>query len=110
MQDDDIVHLASAVNPVEAHVWKQALEEEGIRCRVVGDYLDVGIGDVPGLNAEVWVHKDDLERARAVLAEHRQAAAEMAAAEGEDNSTAVRPGSPPAESTPSTAVRPGNPE
>jgi hypothetical protein len=93
VQDDEIVHLASAVNPVEAHVWKQALEEEGIRCRVVGDYLDVGIGDVPGLNAEVWVHRDDLDRARVVLADHRKAAAENQPPEGE-SSTAIRPGTP----------------
>ena len=107
MQDDDIVHLASAVNPVEAHVWKQALDEEGIRCRVVGDYLDVGIGDVPGMNAEVWVHRDDLERARAALVEHRKAAAE--AQENEDEpSTAIRPAGPTGES--SSAIRPGSPE
>jgi hypothetical protein len=93
VQDDDIVHLATAVNPVEAHVWKQALDEEGIPSRVVGDYLDVGIGDVPGMNAEVWVHRDDLERARVALAEHRKAAAEPEASEGE-SSTAIRPGPP----------------
>jgi hypothetical protein len=109
VQDDEIVHLASAVNPVEAHVWKQALDEEGIRSRVVGDYLDVGIGDVPGLNAEVWVHKDDLERARLVLAELRKAAEESAVADVESD-TAVRPGNPPTEAAPSTAIRPGKSE
>jgi hypothetical protein len=93
VQDDDIVHLASAVNPVEAHVWKQVLDEEGIRCRVVGDYLDVGIGDVPGMRAEVWVHRDDLERAKLALEEHRKAAAESQETEGE-SSTAIRPGPP----------------
>ena len=73
MQNDDVVHLASALNPVEAHVWRQALEEEGIRCHAVGDYLDAGIGDVPGFQAEIWVQRNDLDRAKAVLEAHRQA-------------------------------------
>lgn len=66
---DDIVRLATAANPVQAHIWEQALEEEGIRCKVVGDYLDAGLGDIPGMSSEVWVHRDDLARAEAVLRE-----------------------------------------
>jgi hypothetical protein len=90
MKDDEIVHLASAVNPVEAHVWQQALEEEGIRSQVVGDYLDAGIGDMPGFRAEVWVHRDDVERARAILAAHQKARPEpqeeeTGALQGADN-------------------------
>ena len=42
MHNDDIVHLATATNPPEAHLWRQALEGEGIRCHVVGEYLDGG--------------------------------------------------------------------
>jgi Putative prokaryotic signal transducing protein len=64
---DDIVQLTTAPNPAEAHLWQQVLEEEGIRAQVVGDYLDAGIGDIPGFRAEVWVHRDDVERARAIL-------------------------------------------
>jgi hypothetical protein len=64
---DDIVRLATAGNPAQAHIWQQALEAEGIESRVVGDYLDAGLGDLPGLRAEVWVHRQDLERAQAVL-------------------------------------------
>lgn len=67
---DDIVRLTSAPNPMQAHIWEQALKEEGIRCKVVGDYLDAGLGDIPGMSAEVWVHRDDLARAEAVLREH----------------------------------------
>ncbi|MBY0523466.1 MAG: DUF2007 domain-containing protein [Gemmataceae bacterium] len=66
---DDIVRLATAQNPMQAHIWEQALQAEGIRANVVGDYLDAGLGDVPGLQAEVWVHKDDLARATAILSE-----------------------------------------
>lgn len=67
---DDVVRLATAQNPVQAHVWEQALRDAGIRCKVVGDYLNAGIGDIPGLQAEVWVHRDDLARAEALLEEH----------------------------------------
>jgi hypothetical protein len=70
MQGDDIVRLITANNPAEAHLYGEALQDEGIRCKVVGDYLDSGVGDIPGIRAEVWVHRDDLERARAVLAAH----------------------------------------
>jgi hypothetical protein len=69
---DEVVRLATAANPVEAHIWQQALEAEGIRCRVVGDYLDSGFGDVPGVSPEIWVHREDLGRAEAVLEAHRR--------------------------------------
>jgi hypothetical protein len=67
----EIVRLAEATNPIEAHIWQQALEEEGIRCHVLGDYLDAGIGNIPGIGAEVWVEAADLSRAEAFLREHR---------------------------------------
>ena len=35
---DDIVRLSTAANPLQAHIWEQALKEAGIRCKVVGDY------------------------------------------------------------------------
>jgi hypothetical protein len=73
MHADDIVRLASASNPQEAYLWQQALAEEGIQSRVVGDLLDAGLGDVPGIRPEVWVHRDDFERGRALLAAHERA-------------------------------------
>jgi hypothetical protein len=72
---DDIVRLATAPNPAQAHLWEQALRQAGVRCKVVGDYLDAGIGDIPGLRAEIWVHKDDVARGEEVLREMQQAAA-----------------------------------
>jgi len=66
---DDIVRLKTAPNPATAHIWEQTLAEAGIRSQVVGDYLDAGIGDIPGVQPEIWVHKDDLDRAQAVLQE-----------------------------------------
>lgn len=68
---DDIVCLLKAANPAEAHILQNALEEEGIQCHVVGDYLDAGIGDVPGMRAELWVHQPQLEKAKRIIEEHQ---------------------------------------
>jgi hypothetical protein len=67
---DDIVRLVTAENSVQAHIWEQALKEEGIRVQVVGDYLEAGFGDLQGITPELWVHRDDVERAKAILNEH----------------------------------------
>ena len=64
---DDIVRLATTTNPAQAHVWEQALLDEGIRCKVVGDYLSSGVGGIPGFSAEIWVLRADLARAKEVL-------------------------------------------
>lgn len=78
---DDVVRLATAQNPAQAHVWEQALREEGISCKVVGDFLDAGIGDIPGLRAEVWVHRDDVAAAEEVLRRGREVVDEEEAGE-----------------------------
>jgi len=65
--DEDIVRLATAPNPVQAHIWEQALRDAGIRCKVVGDYLAASVGDIPGLYPELWVHRDDLAGAQEIL-------------------------------------------
>jgi hypothetical protein len=70
MHPDDIVRLSTANNPQEAYLLRQALEEAGIQSQVVGDYLEVGVGDVPGMRPEVWVHRNDAERAQAILSKH----------------------------------------
>ena len=72
----DVVHLVTATNPAHAHIIRQALQREGIESHVVGEYLDAGIGDIPGVQPEVWVHRDDLERAKAVLSETDKAEGE----------------------------------
>jgi hypothetical protein len=64
----DVVRLATAATSAQAHIWQQALEEEGISCKVVGDFLDAGFGALPGISAEIWVHRDDLAKAQEVLA------------------------------------------
>jgi hypothetical protein len=63
----DLVRLTTAINPLQAHIWRQALQEEGIRCQVLGDYLDAGVGDIPGIEAEVWVEAADVGRAEAII-------------------------------------------
>jgi Putative prokaryotic signal transducing protein len=67
----DLVRLAAAANPFQAHIWQQALQAEGIRCQVLGDYLDAGIGDIPGMTAEVWVEPADVTRAETILRQHQ---------------------------------------
>ena len=76
--------LAAAANPFQAHIWQQALQEEGIRCQVLGDYLDAGIGDIPGMTAEVWVETAEFARAEAILRQHRDRSEE--AAQPDENS------------------------
>jgi hypothetical protein len=68
---DDIVRLVTAENPAQAHIWEQALLEEGIKCMVVGDYLDASFGDLPGLKPELWVHQGNERRAEAIINESR---------------------------------------
>ena len=79
----DVVRLAAAANPFQAHIWQQALQKEGIRCQVLGDYLEAGIGDITGFSAEVWVETADLARAEAILRQHRDRSEE--AAQPEEN-------------------------
>jgi hypothetical protein len=67
---DNVVRLMTAIHPAQAHLWRVALEEEGISAKVVGDYLDAGIGDIPGARAELWVHRDDAERALRIIDAH----------------------------------------
>jgi nucleotide-binding universal stress UspA family protein len=77
----DLVRLAAAANPALAHIWQQALEQEGIRCQVLGDYLDAGLGDIPGFRAEVWVEAEDLAPAEAILRQHQGHSEEVATLE-----------------------------
>lgn len=67
----DRVRLSTAANSFQAHIWQQGLEREGIRSYVLGDYLDSGIGDIPGITAELWVEPADLARAEEILRQHQ---------------------------------------
>jgi hypothetical protein len=82
--DDNIVCLATSLSPAQAHIWQNALEDEGIRAQVVGDFLEAGLGNIPGLGAELWVHADDVERAKELLMQHHDFAAGAGTDEEED--------------------------
>ncbi|MBL8798448.1 MAG: DUF2007 domain-containing protein [Planctomycetia bacterium] len=70
-EPQDIVRLTTAPNPAQAHIWKQALIDEGITCSVVGDYLNAGVGNISGLLPELWVRREDATRAEEVLLRHQ---------------------------------------
>jgi len=68
----EVVRLATASDGLQADLWRQALEAEGIRCRVVG--ADIGIlgdllfGELGGaVQPEVWVLRPDADRGRQIL-------------------------------------------
>jgi hypothetical protein len=66
--DDRIVRLATASSPQEAALWQQALEAEGIRCRVVGEALgSFGVIYPGSVQPEIWVFESDVDRDRGVL-------------------------------------------
>jgi hypothetical protein len=66
----EMVRLAAAKNSFQAHIWRDALRREGIRCEVLGTYLEGGLGDIPGIAAEVWVDPTEATRAEAILRHH----------------------------------------
>jgi len=86
MHDDEVVRAITAANYVQAHIWEQALHDAGIRCRVVGDDLTASVGGLPGVPAEIWVHRDDLDRAKQILEEVEAAPEEY---ESEDAGSAA---------------------
>jgi hypothetical protein len=76
LDPDEVVRLATAPNPAQAHVWADALKAEGIRARVVGDYLDASFGDLSGTLPEVWVRRGDVARAEEILRHQLEGAPE----------------------------------
>ncbi len=67
----EMVRLAAASNSFQAGIWRDALRREGIRCEVLGNNLEGGIGDIPGISVEVWVDASEWKRAEAILQRHR---------------------------------------
>ncbi len=82
---DDIVRIAHANSAVEAHMIQNALENEGIECKVVGDMLEGGIGDISGMLPEIWVHEADAGRAQQILNDHLANIKARAEEQGEDD-------------------------
>jgi carbon storage regulator len=65
---DDIVPLATACSRRGAHRRRQKLEDEVIRCQLVGENLG-GFGIIPPGHQvpELWVYREYAERATAIL-------------------------------------------
>ena len=84
--DDDLIRLATAQTPFQAHAWEQALREEGIWCKAVGDFLDAGLGDISGVLPEIWVRRDDLAGAQKVLKALEKVTSASALGEGTQDS------------------------
>jgi hypothetical protein len=58
----------TASGPQQAQLWRPALEGQGIRCRVVGGCLGTfGVVSPGHPGPELWVCRQDAERAQAVL-------------------------------------------
>ena len=76
--NDQVVSLTTAPNSAQAHIWENALRDEGIHSQVVGDYLDAGIGDISGVQPEIWVKREELAQAQAVLLRCSQSSGETA--------------------------------
>lgn len=75
--DNRVIRLVTAANLQEASVWVQALEEEGICCRLVGDILG-NYGVFQGaMCPEIWVLKKDEEQARILLESHHHPAVDV---------------------------------
>ncbi len=61
------------LNSIEAHLVKILLTGEGIEARVLGDYLQGGVGELPALGTlQVQVREEDEARARAVIERWQQ--------------------------------------
>jgi hypothetical protein len=63
-----IIRLAGARDLQEAHEWRRTLEDGGVQCQIVGEYLgSFGIAPPGHSVPEVWVLQEDLERASQIL-------------------------------------------
>jgi hypothetical protein len=63
---EEVVMLASG-ETVQVELWRVALAGAGIDGRVVGGALDAGLGTGIPASVELWVRREDAERAAAVL-------------------------------------------
>ncbi len=61
-----IVYNAESI--IDAHLYKHALEDAGIRCHVSGEFLSGGIGELPAGNiVAVAVDEEQWEQARKIV-------------------------------------------
>lgn len=63
----------SAQNPVDAHIVKGLLEQQGITALVNGEYLQGGIGELPLIDlVTVRVAESDVVAAREIIREYEE--------------------------------------
>ncbi len=88
----DPVAVYNAANNLEAHLLRDALRDSGVEAYVTEDVSQVGtwaLGLLPEIHKpQVWVEKQDIEHARAVLDQYERRAAELREeADGQETST-----------------------
>lgn len=63
----------SAQNPIEAHIVRGLLEQQGIAARVNGEYLQGGIGELPLVDLiTVSVADGDVDAALEVIRDYEE--------------------------------------
>jgi hypothetical protein len=91
----DPVAVYNAANNVEAHFVRDALLGQGIEAHVIEDVSQVGVwllGLVPEIHKpQVWVEREDVERAKPILDDYERRTAELRAAEVPGEPTEERP-------------------
>ncbi|MDB5309717.1 MAG: hypothetical protein JWO38_3919 [Gemmataceae bacterium] len=63
---NDVVRVAAG-DMVVIELYKQALVDEGIDARVLGESLEASFGTAIPRSVELWVHQSDAARARAII-------------------------------------------
>lgn len=66
MDASDVVRVASG-SLVEVELWQGALTEAGVTSRVVGTELSAGFGSALPGSIELWVSREDLDKAEAAI-------------------------------------------
>jgi hypothetical protein len=66
MSDNEMVCLATTCDPAEARLWRDVLNAEGIE-NELGEDLTVYVNNVPWVQADLWVHRGQVETALAIL-------------------------------------------
>ena len=65
---EPLVHIATAPDEVTAALWKQVLEDDGIRCLVRRDDLAVAMYALPwNMQCEIHVLASESEKAKEIL-------------------------------------------
>jgi hypothetical protein len=66
--DDPVVQVAGGLLEPEAEMWREALENEGVRAFTkIKDPISLSDGRATGIDTAIFVKQSDLARAREVL-------------------------------------------